>query len=372
MRRSRASGFTLVELLVVIAIIGILIALLLPALQIAREAARRAQCTNNIKQLSLGCHTFMATHKVFPAGVPICQTKPNWAAQFGTQAGGPNALWCAGPNWASNILAQIEQPQLHNYLQKCMNTQWSACDDCEHEEGFVGRTTPSAFLCPSAELALQQVTGTDGLALELLSKGNYAANFGKFTYDSFRFPEEAGAFQPEPIQAMRDTWFTSEQTSGSVQATGLMKMGYGSGRKTSHFKDGTSNTMFISEVLGYDAPNYGPKDVRGVWTSPAMGASSFSAKFAPNNAGLDVFYGCAYPSGGRAGSDYNGDIYFCKKSASGKADLNWASPRSRHQGGVVCSMADGSVRFMNDSINLVLFQSLASRSGLEAAGVTPE
>jgi hypothetical protein len=364
-----------VELLVVIAIIGILIALLLPALQIAREAARRSQCTNNIKQLTLGCHTFMAAHKAFPAGVPVCVTKPNWAAQYGTQAAAPNGLWCAGPNWAMNILSQIEQPTLHQFTVKCMVTEWSACDDCEHKDGNVGSVTPSAFFCPSSEVAVQKVTNVGGLSLENLSKGNYVANFGKYTYASFLNPTEAGAFQPEPNYQMRDRWFSSAQgegTAGNLQTDGTPKMGYGVGRKTSHFKDGTSNTMFISEILPYDAPSYGPADLRGVWVSPAMGASSFSAKFPPNNEGLDVFGGCGYPSGGRSGGVYDGNIFFCRKGSNIGADQSACSPRSRHQGGVVCSMADSSVRFINDNIDINLFQALATRAGREPNGQPPE
>jgi prepilin-type N-terminal cleavage/methylation domain-containing protein len=375
MRRRRASGFTLVELLVVIAIIGILIALLLPALQIAREAARRAQCINNVKQITLGCHTFMGTHKSFPPGVPICMTKDNWTGQFGTQAGAKQGIWCAGPNWASNVLPYIEQQAIFRSLEKCMLTEWNACDDCEHMDGQVGRVTPPPYLCPSAEVAQQLVQGTDGLALELLSKGNYVANFGKRTYSSFLIPEEAGAFQPEPNMAMKDFWFNGEQGEGSAGKTGkattTTKMGFGIGRRPNHFKDGLSNTLFISEILGYDAPSLGNKDVRGVWTSPAIGASSFTAMFGPNNQGLDVFGGCAYPSGGRSGADYNGDIFFCKKNGL-LGQNSWCAPRSRHMGGVVCSLADGSVGFKNDNIDLLVWQALSTRSGKEPISGTNE
>jgi prepilin-type N-terminal cleavage/methylation domain-containing protein/prepilin-type processing-associated H-X9-DG protein len=380
MRRRGASGFTLVELLVVIAIIGILIALLLPALQIAREAARRAQCINNVKQISLGCHTFMATHKSFPAGVPICSIKSQWPAQFGTQAGPQQGIWCAGPNWASNVLPYVEQQAIYKNLEKCMITEWNACDDCEHVEGQVGRVTPSAYHCPSSEVASQLLNDGSAICLEMLSKGNYVANFGKRTYASFQIPEEAGAFQPEPNMAMKAIWRTSEQSEASADDTGqsttLAKMGFGTGRKPNHFKDGLSNTLFISEILPYDGPTPpgatygGAKDIRGVWTSPAMGATAFSAMNTPNNLGLDVFGGCGYPPPGRGTENLN-DPYFCRKNTM-RAENSHCAPRSRHTGGVVCSFADGSVGFKNDNINLDVWQALSTRSGKEPTSGTHE
>jgi prepilin-type N-terminal cleavage/methylation domain-containing protein len=119
--KSRRQGFTLVELLVVIAIIGILIALLLPALQVAREAARRTQCTNGIKQMVLAMHTFEASQKEFPQGGTACwpllmyePTGPNAAAYKnmfypGRTAVPPDAKKIVGMGWAFQILPYIEQ-----------------------------------------------------------------------------------------------------------------------------------------------------------------------------------------------------------------------------------------------------------------------
>ncbi len=111
--RQRRKAFTLIELLVVIAIIAVLIALLLPAVQAAREAARRSQCVNNLKQLALGCHNFESTNSTFPKGAYLPYANglnPSNAGDYLVS----DQTEPFGPNWAVMILPYIEQSSLYN------------------------------------------------------------------------------------------------------------------------------------------------------------------------------------------------------------------------------------------------------------------
>jgi prepilin-type N-terminal cleavage/methylation domain-containing protein len=165
------TGFTLVELLVVIAIIGILVALLLPAVQAARESARRTQCTNNLVQLGVAFHNYHDTHGVFP---------PSYVSQPG--GGGLNgapdpATRDAGPGWAwgTLLLPYLEKAPLHDRFDFSR-----PCWDPANAEP--ARATLDEFLCPSATGPTEQpfpVVSNSGTTLATFARSCYVANAGQ-------------------------------------------------------------------------------------------------------------------------------------------------------------------------------------------------
>lgn len=129
------SGFTLVELLVVIAIIGVLVALLLPAVQAAREAARRAQCTNNLKQIGLALHNYHDTHQTFPSGV--------LSDRHGTRPTGDNGQEFG---WLVLILPMMEQQPMYDQLAPTRRPLWQLLNDPDRD---IVQTPISSYRCPS-------------------------------------------------------------------------------------------------------------------------------------------------------------------------------------------------------------------------------
>lgn len=364
-RPARSPGFTLVELLVVIAIIGILVALLLPAIQASRAAAQRTECANKLKQLALALHNHHSTHRSLPPGVPHCNSR-TW------YQGGSDQ--CQGPVWTLNILAEIEEPTLAQYVLEGMEVCTNVADDLEHaapngdaDPRNVSRFTPPAFICPSAEpmSAGNRIDTFDHD--DYTSKGNYVACWGSGDYLSFDVtrpvsPEIAakrGAFDLVMLSGWQDK-------IAAPKALGKWKMGLGEGTKFGDIIDGTSNTLMLSEVVGVDSR----VDARGGWVLHAMGSSNFSAKWEPNaqGIGVDPETNESLPKNDRIAMCETrgipvGDPLMCEmRRNDGQV---WAAARSRHPGGVNAAMCDASVRFVSDGIDLRAWRALATRAGSE-------
>ncbi len=319
-------GFTLIELLVVIAIIAVLIALLLPAVQSAREAARRAQCVNNLKQIALGMHNYESANGSLPPGQKSC---------------------CWG-TWLLFMLPYVEQQAMFNawnfggdliYLQ--MGSQYDAPLRYAGEANTtVSAARINAYMCPS-----------DGNATTLTGIGrvtsqNYVVNYGNlFTGQpsTFSFGGIDYGFGGAPFTDMSDSY---------PGMNGMRVVGF------SGIPDGLSNTLLVSEVVvgtGSGGQYNAPFDLRGFswWGSGA----SFTAWIAPNSSQPDVTEDasyCVYPMAMNPP---------CVAPTDTLPRFNGA--RSRHSGGVNAAMGDGSVRFVKNSTSLPIWRALSTTRGGE-------
>ncbi len=331
MFRRQARAFTLIELLVVIAIIAVLIALLLPAVQSAREAARRIQCTNNVKQLGLAIHNY---HDIYNAIVP-----PR-IFQFSV-CGGNVLSGCQDTPWFVLLLPQFEQGPMYNAFNFALGASGPA-------PAFLGlavnstvtATKISVFQCPSDREMQFAPTILPGYPQQ--TKGNYVVNWGNTQYDqgllTTNFPP--GATLPMPFPLNTTVRFSS-------------------------VTDGLSNTVFMAEVL-----QGASTDVRGLIWSSLAGAGGFMTRFTPNS--FFDFYQMPVPTliGGPPSGIANADILpngYCTPEAPGLPCLNvhtfafaFAGARSHHPGGVTVLLGDGSVRFIKDSINDAIWIALGS------------
>ncbi|SIO39528.1 prepilin-type N-terminal cleavage/methylation domain-containing protein/prepilin-type processing-associated H-X9-DG domain-containing protein [Singulisphaera sp. GP187] len=345
--RLRRQGFTLIELLVVIAIIAVLIALLLPAVQSAREAARRAQCLNNLKQLGLGAHNYASVNGCFP---PMC-SGPELAGTGSYDVG-----WSF--SWPMALLPQVEQQQIFNALNFGSKPRGP-------ENSTVGYTQLAGMLCPSEDVSRQPSAPW--------AATSYHGNMGG----------------PGIIQR-----FTGTMVAGTKWSThpnlGVVSV--------ANVSDGLSNTAIFSERLmgiygaGSSTPypflnspdaKRGFYDVTGGATGDKNDASLAMAFYnlckslpgttqAKQSSNIGYIWTAAYFVHGTIAYNHFGppNTVACHNYAAEPGSM-WeissgiAAPTSRHAGGVNMALCDGSVKFIKDSVNLQTWWVLGTRRGSE-------
>ena len=328
-------GFTLIELLVVLSICGLLMALIIPAVQSAREAVRRIHCVNNIKQLGLAIHGYDSSHNVI---VPGRIWSSSSAPQFGTISGGSQ-----NTPWTVLLLGPLELLSLYNAYNIALGAEGPS------NAGFVANTTVTAtklgiFQCPSDRSSTFQFPESflgGILNGPVLTRGNYSANWGNTIWLQVDVTvDHSGDYLQSPFGQ-----------KSRISFAGVT--------------DGLTNTVFLAEVLqGRDS------DTRGLLWSALPGATSYMSGFTPNQ------FNHAYNLSKR------GDVLTSPSLCVSEPTLmlpcigdplsfpsrSFSGSRSRHPGGVNCLMGDGSARFVKETISFrvwIAIHSIASNEVID-------
>ena len=349
-RPSSRSGFTLIELLVVIAIIGILIALLLPAVQSAREAARYMKCGNNLKQIGVALHAYLDTFEVFPYGSADHDYERNVPYD-------PGGTYRTGGNWRTAILPYIEEQALGERIAKLDLMERGGYNrNVPYARAPEQRLTLASFICPNEPQPWVRPGPASPWSFTPLS------NYGISTYVG-----NAGPVTPIPTDGSWGSGFKACGicTDGSnyqayclctfgnengpadrgfmhghnPNGPGLMDM-YPNAYGVVHVPDGLSNTLHAGEIHGYDQSiNAGcgiaGEDQLGWMSTWAVATTVFGINI--DNIGGTWQDGCV-------------------------------SFRSYHPGGANFVLADGSVRFINETVNPRTFGYLGARNDGKLTG----
>ncbi|MCI0681638.1 MAG: DUF1559 domain-containing protein [Gemmataceae bacterium] len=309
-RVARRAGFTLIELLVVIAIIAILIALLVPAVQKVREAAARTHCTNNLKQIALALQNHHDTHKKFPpAATPLPGVNTNNVR---------DARW--GATWVVHILPYIEQTSIHRVYNLTAG---------QFNNAAATSQPLNVFICPS-DTRRPNLAGANGIAFNM-ARGNYGINGGTG-------------------RARNNNVFNNRHRLGLVHLRQAFQA------TMADVRDGTSNTVAVTEIVTY------PSTGDGTWGCWGYAAAAYSTAY-NDNAGnnwaanaLPSFTNIQTPNcDARVGgckdwtphcpNGLSDPYYTCEDSDGAHA------ARSFHSSGVNVALIDGSVRGVSVSVN---------------------
>ncbi len=304
MRKPR-NAFTLVELLVVIAIIGILVGLLLPAVQAAREAARRMQCANNIRQMGIALHNYESVYRVFPHGGAGAVSLVNPTIR---------ARWRL--SWGAAILPFAEQTTLFAKID-----QRHPFVHPDNQEA--GGTLVPIYLCPSApQVELRRPNGDALTSPAIYARSDYAGNYG-----------ERG------LRCYPSTNCQNNYGSANTGGRGTLLIGNDPEVAIRDITDGTSNTFLIGEA---------PEGLHSIW----VGHKNVFDQSAPVSAKI------------AAGSSWQSCLPPFKSRRGDFCDFGQEF-HSYHTGGANFLMADSSCHFMNTEADVRMLAALLSRAGGE-------
>ncbi|UUO08280.1 DUF1559 domain-containing protein [Blastopirellula sp. J2-11] len=331
--RSRtSSGFTLVELLVVIAIIGVLIALLLPAVQQAREAARRMSCQNNLKQIGLALQNYHDTYGRFPAGA-IATSRPEPYIGF------------TGANWRISLLPYMDQMPAYQQLDFRTGYFWA------HTSGFpqaLADLRVPMFQCPSS--AFEMTNRTD-LSLSGRTSGGVERNGQVMDYVGV-----VGAY-PDPAGRSGVCTGSSSLVGGAFCENGMMRTLRGTGLQ--ECVDGSSNTIVIAEQSGQVNGVEISANTLGGWHGWVFNSGTHYTE----QTDISTYVGSSMYTSGITTVRLAPNAFW-NSGAPSNAKLPYAPNtilNSYHPGGIQTAFADGSVHFVSEVVDLDMLRKLSVR-----------